>query len=170
MPFAIWITGLPGSGKSTISKELAKKIDAKILRLDEFRKELIPDPKFTDKERTIVYTKLAERGFELSKKKNIIFDATDNLNIGRKIAKQTIKKFFVIQIECPIKICEEREQKRTDKAGVQEIYNNARKGKIKLPGFNDTYIKEKKPLIIVNFEKLNPIDSAKLIFNKIRNI
>ena len=170
MPFAIWITGLPGSGKSTIAKELAKNIDADILRLDKFRKELVPNPKFTDKERTIVYTKLAERGFKLSKKKNIIFDATDNLNIGRKIAKQTIKKFFVIQIECPIKICEEREQKRTDKAGIQDIYNNARKGKIKLPGFNDTYIKEDNPLMTINSEKLNQIEAAELISNKIRNI
>jgi len=170
MPFAIWITGLPGSGKSTIAKELVKNIDADILRLDEFRKELVPNPKFTDKERTIVYTKLAERGFELSKKKNIIFDATDNLNIGRKIAKQTIKKFFVIQIECPIKICEEREQKRTDKAGVQDIYNNARKGKIKLPGFNDTYIKEENPLIVINSNRLNPKEAAESISNKIRNI
>ena len=73
MPFAIWITGLPGSGKSTIAKELAKKIDAEILRLDEFRKKLVPNPKFTYEERTFVYTKLAEKGGKLSKKKNIIF-------------------------------------------------------------------------------------------------
>ena len=53
MPFAIWITGLPGSGKSTIAKELAKKIDAKILRLDEFRSKLVSNPRFTDEERTL---------------------------------------------------------------------------------------------------------------------
>ena len=170
MPFAIWITGLPGSGKSTIAKELAKKIDAKILRLDKFRKELVPNPKFTDKEREFVYTKLTEKGSKLSKKKNIIFDATDNLNIGRKRAKQTIKKFFVVQIECPINICEEREQKRTDKAEVQDIYNKARKGEIKLPGFNDNYITEKTPLIIINSEKLSPIEATELISKKIRNI
>tara|TARA_Y100000310_G_scaffold203354_1_gene203593 strand:+ start:148 stop:660 length:513 start_codon:yes stop_codon:yes gene_type:complete len=170
MPFAIWITGLPGSGKSTISKELAKKINAKILRLDEFRKKLIPDPKFTDKEREFVYTKLTEKGNKLSKRKNIIFDATDNLNIGRKIAKQTIKKFFVVQIECPINICEERENKRTDKAGVHNIYNSARKGEIKIPGLNDTYIKEENPLIVINSNRLNPKEAAESISNKIRNI
>ena len=170
MPFAIWITGLPGSGKSTIAKELVKNIDADILRLDEFRKELIPDPKFTDKEREFVYTKLTEKGSKLSKRKNIIFDATDNLNIGRKIAKQTIKKFFVIQIECSIEICKEREQKRKDNAGVQNIYDRARKKEIKLPGFNDTYIKEEGPLITINSEKLKPVEAAELIYKKIRNI
>ena len=62
MSFAIWITGLPGSGKSTIAKELAKKINVEILRLDEFRTELVPDPKFTDEERSFVYKKMAEKG------------------------------------------------------------------------------------------------------------
>ncbi|MBW2985512.1 adenylyl-sulfate kinase [Candidatus Woesearchaeota archaeon] len=170
MPFAIWITGLPGSGKSTISKELAKKIDAEILRLDEFRSELVPNPKFTDEERKLVYNKLAEKGAKLSEKKNVIFDATDNLNIGRKKAKQLIKDFFVVQIECPIDLCEERENKRTDKAGVQNIYNRARKDEIKIPGLNDKYIKEEKPLIIINSDKLTPLESAELISNKIRNI
>jgi adenylylsulfate kinase len=170
MPFAIWITGLPGSGKSTISKELAKKIDAKILRLDEFRSKLVSNPRFTDEERTFVYTKLAEKGAKLSERNNVIFDATDNLNIGRKKAKQLIKNFFVVQIECHINICEKREKKRTDKAGVQDIYNRAKKGEIKIPGLNDNYIKEENPLIIINSEKSNPKEATKLISNKIRNI
>ena len=170
MSFAIWITGLPGSGKSTIAKELAKKINAEILRLDKFRTELIPNPKFTNEERSFVYEKLAEKGFELSKKKNVIFDATDNLNIGRKKAKQLINNLFVVQIVCPIEICEERENNRNDKAGVHDIYNRARKGKIKIPGLNDIYIKEKNPLIIINSNISNPKEAVKDISNKIRNI
>ena len=170
MHFAIWITGLPGSGKSTIAKELAKKIDAEILRLDKFRTELVPNPKFTDEERSFVYKKLVKKGIELSKKKNVIFDATDNLNIGRQKAKQLINNLFVIQIDCPIEICEERENKRKDKAGVHDIYDRARKGKIKIPGFNDTYIKEEDSSITINSDKLNPKEATELIFKKIRNI
>ena len=100
----------------------------------------------------------------------MIFDATDNLNIGRKKAKRLINNLFVVQIDCPIKICEERENKRKDNAGVHDIYNRARKGKIKIPGFNDNYIKEENPLIVIHSNESNPEEAAELISKKIRNI
>ena len=65
MQFAIWITGIPGSGKSTIAKTLAKTINAKILRLDEFRKEIVPNPTYSEEERELVYTQLAIKSAKL---------------------------------------------------------------------------------------------------------
>ncbi len=58
--FCIWLTGIPGSGKSTIAKELAdelkkKNISVQILRLDEIRKVVTPNPDYSEKERDIVY-------------------------------------------------------------------------------------------------------------------
>jgi len=35
-PFIIGIAGISGSGKTTISKRLAKKINAKLVHLDDF--------------------------------------------------------------------------------------------------------------------------------------
>ena len=53
MSFCLWITGLPGSGKSTIVKELEQMlsnlgIEAVTLSLDRLRKVLTPEPKYTD--------------------------------------------------------------------------------------------------------------------------
>ena len=80
MAWALWITGLPATGKSWLTKELTKHLKFEWLRLDLFRKEIIPDPTYSKKEREYVYTKLAERAATLTKKnKNVIIDATDNL-------------------------------------------------------------------------------------------
>ena len=60
MAFAVWFTGLPGSGKTVIASRSAailknEGIEVKILQLDEIRKVLTPEPKYTDDERNIVY-------------------------------------------------------------------------------------------------------------------
>jgi len=85
MNFCFWLTGLPGSGKSTILKELEQilsksGIEAVTLSLDYIRKVLTPEPKYTDEERALVYRSLVlmaqllvERG-----EKNVIIDATGN--------------------------------------------------------------------------------------------
>ena len=62
--WALWVTGLPGCGKTAISREvkelLAEKgINVKILELDEIRKVVTPNPTYTDEERDIVYAALA---------------------------------------------------------------------------------------------------------------
>jgi len=58
MAFAVWFTGLPGSGKTAIASRarLYEKdgINVKILQLDEIRRVLYSEPRYTDEERDIV--------------------------------------------------------------------------------------------------------------------
>ena len=94
MAFALWITGAPGSGKSTIAKELVKRIDAELLRLDEIRRLITPKPSYSREEKELVYRALAYMGHLLVKKNfNVVFDATDELGVGRLLAKKLIKNF-----------------------------------------------------------------------------
>ena len=58
--FAIWITGLPASGKSTIRKTLVKRlndagISAQVLESDELRKIITPKPSYSLEERDNFY-------------------------------------------------------------------------------------------------------------------
>jgi len=55
MNFCLWITGLPGSGKSAIVKELEQMmlesdLKAITLSMDLIRKTLTPEPRYTDEE------------------------------------------------------------------------------------------------------------------------
>ena len=62
MAWAIWITGLPGSGKTSIAREVAERLEEerlKTLQLDEIRTIVTPQPTYSEQERDIVYAFLA---------------------------------------------------------------------------------------------------------------
>ena len=168
MSFAVWITGLPGSGKSAIAKLLKKKIKAEILRLDEIRQVITPKPSYSKEEREYVYRTLAYIAYVLAKKNNVIVDATDNLGVGRKTLKKLMKNVFVVQLKCPVKICEEREIKRKDKAGIVDLYKRVKKREIKIPGLGQKYVYEKNPLILIETDKISAELAASVIYGKLK--
>ncbi len=168
MTIALWITGLPGSGKSRIAKELKNKLKAEILRLDEIRQVITPKPTYSKEEREYVYRALAYIAHVLVKNNvNVIVDATDNLGVGRKTLKKLIKNFFVVQLKCPVKICAQREMKRKDKAGIVDLYKRTKKG-MKIPGLGQKYVYEKNPLILIETDKVSAGLAAKVIYQKLK--
>lgn len=115
--FAIWITGLPASGKSTISRELAKKLGernilAVILESDKLRKILTPDANYSPEERDRFYRMMVQLGDLLVRSGvNVIFDATANKRKYRDHARGLIPKFMEVYVRCPLEVCMERDPK-----------------------------------------------------------
>lgn len=131
MPFAVWITGLPGSGKSTIAKGLIKilksqKIKFEYLSMDKLREKIVKDPTYASKERDLAYKKLTQIGIKkIKQNKNIIFDATAHKRKYRNYARKKIKNFVEVYIRCPLKICIERESKRKQGLVTADLYKKA---------------------------------------------
>jgi adenylylsulfate kinase len=173
--FAIWLTGLPGSGKSAISDKLKKilfrnKIKCHILRMDEMRKVVTPQPTYSDQERQIVYNSfcyLAKKLVNLNN--NIIMDATGNLRKYRKLAKEIIPNFLEIYLKCPLELAIKREMQRRDtREAPKDIYKRAIKGETKtVPGLQSEYEPPLSPDLIVNTGKFNIEESANKIFKLI---
>lgn len=185
MAFAIWITGLPGSGKSTIAKELVKllsknKIKAQILRLDRIRKRYVPKPKYTDEERDFVYKGYADEGFKLiMRTKNVIYDATAHKKKYRNYARKNIKDFIEVYVKCPVKVCMTRESRRKEGRVLANLYKQAlerKKSKKKHPklgqviGVDVPYEENKKAEIVINSNKLKPKQVADKILRKIQEL
>ncbi|MCE8423782.1 MAG: adenylyl-sulfate kinase, partial [Candidatus Methanoperedens sp.] len=111
MAFAVWFTGLPGSGKTVIASSTAaimKKndINVKMLQLDEIRRVLTPNPKYTDEERDIVYTSLGYMAKLLTESGvNVFIDATANRRKYRDAARSIIPEFAEIYIRCSLDVC-----------------------------------------------------------------
>jgi adenylylsulfate kinase len=114
---AIWLTGLPSSVKSSITRELVKKIDAEgvpviVLESDEMRKILTPEPAYTPGERDAFYRSMTLIGELITKRGvNVIFDATANKRAYRDYARSIIPRFMEVYITCPLEICMKRDPK-----------------------------------------------------------
>ncbi len=92
MSWVIWITGLPGSGKSAVALTVKERIpDAVILTTDNLRKVVTPKPAYSDTEREYVYRAIvftAKTLYEVGH--NVIIDATGNRKSWRRLAGKLI--------------------------------------------------------------------------------
>jgi adenylylsulfate kinase len=102
--WAIWITGIPGSGKSALARAAAETLRArgvpvKVLELDAIRNILTPDPTDSDLEREAVYRLLAFMAATLAKADvPVVVDATAHRR-WRQFARDLIPRFAEVQIE-----------------------------------------------------------------------
>jgi len=179
VPFAVWMTGLPGSGKSTIAKELLNQLDnTEYLRLDAIRKKYVQQPKFTDEERELVYSKFAEEGAELIKQgKNVLFDATAYRRIWRDNARSQIKDFLEVYVKCPIEKCAEREGSRGEGLVMADMYRKAlerqRTGKQfeglgSVVGIDVPFEENSDVEMIIDSDKISPKEAAKAVLDQLK--
>ena len=114
------ITGLPGSGKTTVADSLSKEIDAIVLSTDKIRKNMFKNPVYNENDKRVVYNELFSRAREyLSSGKNVILDGTFYTKSLRDKAKEVgasvSEKVIFIYCETPEQILKERITKRKDK-------------------------------------------------------
>ena len=121
--FAIWITGLPASGKSTIVAALKPRLESlghsiEVLESDEVRRALTPEATYSQVERDLFYRALALMGAKLvAHGVTVIFDATASRREYRDFARGLIPRFLEVAVECPLETCMQRDYKGTYKRG-----------------------------------------------------
>lgn len=178
MNFCLWLTGLPGSGKSTIVKELEHMLsDAGIqvlsLNLDLIRKIITPKPKYTDEERGLVYRSLVLMAHLLVDKgeKNVIIDATGNRKDFRDLARRLIPEFAEVYVKCPLEKCQAREGSRSGQWVQNNLYKKAKGGRLKgqLPGISAPYEEPENPELLVTSDVLSPQESARKIAEYVKS-
>jgi adenylylsulfate kinase len=170
MSWVVWITGLPGSGKSTVTDALKEKFpEAEILGMDELRKIVTPEPVYSDSEREHVYRALVYTAKTLNKLgHNVIIDATGNRRSWRNLARAQIHVFLEVYLKCPLEICMQREKLRTDRHAAPEgIYDKGKKG-WPVPGVNTVYEAPEKPELIIDTGINSPENAVKMIFEMIK--
>jgi len=102
--FAVWLTGLPASGKSTIARELTAAlvktgVTPETLESDVLRRVLTPDATYSPSERDLFYRALALYGSRLvAHGVSVIFDATANRRHYRDFARELISRFLEVAI------------------------------------------------------------------------
>jgi adenylylsulfate kinase len=124
MSFAVWLTGLPGSGKSAIARELVRLLpEVSILESDVMRTQLTPHPRYDDADRDFFYGMLADIGILLvERKRPVLFDATANRRAYRDAARKRIARFAEVFVDTPLEACVARDPKGLYAKGMQIPY------------------------------------------------
>lgn len=173
MAWVVWFTGLPGCGKTTIADRVKAKLSekemyAKILQLDEIRRAITPEPKYTEEERDIVYASLAYMAKLLADEGiNVMIDATANRRRYRDFARHLIPNFAEVFIRAPLEICMVREAKRKAKFSPKGIYKKTVEKEATVPGVNVAYEEPLAAEIVVDTLEMNAEESARFIADRI---
>ena len=164
--FAVWITGLPASGKSTIVASLTAQLAARgvhvaVLESDLLRQIFTPHPRYDEEERDTFYRQMAYVGVLLTQHGvPVIFDATANRRIYRDRVRQQIAKFLEVYVDCPLTICISRDPKG--------IYRAARMGTANaVPGLQAVYEPPQEPDLVVRGDEEAPEVAAQRIVAKL---
>lgn len=176
--WVVWITGLPGSGKSVVARALRKRlaersVRSQILSSDELRKIVTPHPTYSEAERDIVYATLVFVARLLSQNDvNVIIDATGNLRKYRYACRKRVAKYSEVYLRCPLEVCIEREQKRRRRFhAASRIYEKAKTGESRtVPGMGSPYEPPTSPDVALDSARLSPTESAREILAQLPNL
>jgi adenylylsulfate kinase len=160
--FAVWITGLPASGKSTIAGALKtllteRGVDVEVLESDIMRKLFSENPRYGASDRADFYQRMIWVGVLLTRHGvPVIFDATANRRAWRDEARKQIPKFAEVYVDVPLKTCIERDPKG--------IYRSAAEGRASdVPGMQAAYEPPENPDLVIDGTREAPLDAARRI-------
>ena len=165
--FALWITGLPASGKSTIVAALKPQLEGlgltvEVLESDEVRRVMTPSPTYSEAERDLFYRAFAFTGQKLvAHGVTVVFDATASRRVYRDFAKSVIPRFIEVSVECPLAICVERDRKGT--------YRKGQRGEsLTVPGLQSPYEEPINPDLRIDTTITPSADAARQILDLVK--
>lgn len=160
--FAVWLTGLPASGKSAIAGALKAKLAhagfaVEVLESDAVRKLVTPAPTYSLEERGLFYRALAFFGSRLvAHGVPVIFDATANRRAYRDLGRALIQNFVEVAVVCPLDVCRQRDRKGTYRRGLESRSAT-------VPGLQDPYELPLKPEVTIETTSMTPEAAADLV-------
>ncbi|MFP5221782.1 MAG: adenylyl-sulfate kinase [Acidobacteriota bacterium] len=132
---ALWFTGLPGAGKSTLAcavlDVLRKRgLDAMHLRMDDRRKHYTPRPLYTAKERVEAYRMFADEAAEFVRQGRIVLMDGSGAQLSmRRYARGLMERFAEVHLRCGVTTAMKRESSRPEGTVMAGLYAKAMKRK-----------------------------------------
>lgn len=169
--FILWLTGLSGSGKSTIAKLLEKKLcsmdkHAYVLDGDHIRQGLSKDLGFTEANRVENMRRVAEVAkLMIDSGQIVLVSMISPFAAERRMARELVEdgEFFEIFVDTPLHVAEQRDPKG--------LYRKARRGELKnFTGIDSPYEAPLNPEIHINTMLQTPEQAVEAILIHITQI
>jgi adenylylsulfate kinase len=164
--FTVWFTGLPCSGKSTLSWMLQKLLSGnglpvEILDGDEARQRLTKGLGFSKQDRDENVRRVAYVAKLLSRVGAVaIVSLVSPYRETRERVRKEIERFVEIHVRCPLEVCTKRD--------VKGQYAKALKGEIQnFTGISDPYEPPINPEIVLDTDQNSPEECLKKIHDKL---
>jgi sulfate adenylyltransferase len=169
----VFLTGLSGSGKSTVAHIVASKLleiqdrEVTLLDGDVIRNHLTSELGFSKEHRDLNVSRVGYVASEITKHGGISLCALiAPYAQARQKARELVEQhgsFVEVYIDTPLEVCEERDTKG--------LYQKARKGIIKeFTGISDPYEKPKNAELTIDTSNGQPEDHAKKVIEKLVEI
>lgn len=162
----LWLTGLPCSGKTTLSKRLKEELDKlgyKTVHLDadDVRNKLNADLGFSPEDRFENLRRVAHVAKLFNDNGNfVIASFVSPLEEYRRMVKEIIGNFKLVYVKCSLKACQERD--------VKGMYKSAGNGVIKeFTGVSAPFEEPPEADITVDTERYNVEECVEKIINGI---
>ena len=162
----VWLTGLSGSGKSTVANLLEKRLTSEgrhcyILDGDNVRHGLNKDLGFTNADRVENIRRIAELARLMADAGLIVIVSfispfTNERRLAREIAADI--EFHEVHVDTPISVCEARDPKG--------LYAKARRGEIKnFTGLDSPYEAPKDPDLVLDGSRETPEQMMQKVYD-----
>ncbi len=169
-PCIIWLTGLSGSGKSTIANQVEKMLVASghhtyLLDGDNVRHGLNKDLGFTDQDRVENIRRISEVAKLMVDAGLIVLAAfISPFRSERLMAREMVEdgEFIEVFINTPLEVTEERD--------VKGLYKKARRGELKnFTGIDSPYEEPASPDCEIRTTTMTPVQAAEIIINFLKD-
>ena len=153
--FTLWFTGIPASGKTTLSMAVERELRRRGLRFvqrldgDIVRQDLTRDLGFSKEDRDENIRRVAFVASLLSKNGVATLCAfVSPYREARRLAREKCHNFIEVYVKCPVEVAIKRDPKG--------LYKKALAGQIKnFTGIDDPYEEPENPEIVVETDKLS---------------
>jgi adenylyl-sulfate kinase len=161
--WAIWFTGLPGAGKTTLARAVRgalqeRGISTVLLDSDELRRVMSATAMYGPDERDRFYTQLVDLAVWLvGAGECVLIAATGSRRWYREAARTQLgARFAEVWVRCPVEVCRARDPKG--------LYGRVAAGVIQgLPGADVPYEEPEAPEVIVDTDRQTLEQAAEIV-------